>query len=147
MAESTVIFDLAALVRPAPTFRDADGSEYPFLAPDDFGFVEMARLQAAEETRTAARARYDADNTDVAAAEEHRAGLRQIMAVILPTLPDDRRERLSDKTMMRRLGRWQETLVVPISAGAATGPAPATTSERSQPTSAATTPATRSKAS
>src|SRR5690242_4397974 len=96
MAESTVIFDLAALVRPAPTFRDADGVEYPFLAPDDFGFVEMARLQAAQETRTAARERYDADNTDVAAAEEHRAGLRQIMAVILPTLPDERRERLSD---------------------------------------------------
>ena len=147
MSESTVIFDLAALVRPQAVFRDADGAEYPLLQPDDFGFVEMARLQQAEQVRQEARARYDADNADVAAAEEHRAGLRQIMAVILPTLPDERRERLSDKTMMRLLGRWQETLVVPISAGAASGPASATTSERSQPTSAATTPATRSKAS
>lgn len=147
MAENTILFDLAALVRPTTAFRDADGQEYPFLQPDDFGFVEAARLQTAEAARQAARERYDADNADVAAAEDYRAALRDITAVILPTLPEARRLTLNDKAMLRLLARWQESLVVPISAGAATGPASATTSADSAPTSAAITPATRKRAS
>lgn len=99
------VLDLQTLDPERPVIA-IDGQTYELQLPDDFGLVELARIQRLQATVAEIMSRTD-DLT-----EDDAAGLEQALdaftALVLPGVPLDVRARLRDSQRLAIIGAFRE---------------------------------------
>ena len=99
-------FDFSQLIEEHHTFTDADGSVYEFRNQSDFGTVEMARARRMQKHLPALAQRLENNPEDVQAATQLEQISRAMLEIILPDLPDERREELTVGQTMAIVNFW-----------------------------------------
>lgn len=93
---------------------DGDGGtakQYQFAHPDDFGTHASARFNNAFRRYHEAREKLRADNGDTNAGADCETAARDIVAVIIPDLPEERRRLLTFVQCVKLADWWQKQYV------------------------------------
>lgn len=105
-------FDLADLVPEPMTMRDMDGTTYDVLGTELFGAVDYARLMRMRTDMAAAFSGLQAKQGDQEAKERTAANLEQLadelIALLVPSLPAERRAAIPFAKKFRFLNWWKE---------------------------------------
>lgn len=99
-------FDFSQLIEEHHTFTDADGSVYEFRNQSDFGTVEMARARRMQNHLPALAKRLESNPDDVQAATQLEQISRAMLDIILPDLPQERRDELTIGQTMAIVNFW-----------------------------------------
>ena len=100
--------NFSTLVPERDTFTDVDGKVYEFKAEVDFGAVHMARMGRLQDTLQAALKSLAANTQDESMATQFEQCADEIVALVLPTLPAERRTALSVGQKAALMNWWRE---------------------------------------